>query len=172
MAQQSIPGEPEADSPLDPPSHDFVPSFSLVRTHLVVPRRFNARATTYTSLPCEPPKTPGDEDEERRGNGSTWARWLWHSQDRPDIERGEATVPQPEHEPLLRKTSQQVNHEGLPKVTRQCLVAEIKCYGKYMLPPIIVFVVIALSVAMLVYGKAIHATSEEREENAPFVPTR
>ncbi|KAM0793022.1 hypothetical protein ACM66B_000513 [Microbotryomycetes sp. NB124-2] len=117
-------------------------------------------STTYTSLPCEPPKTPGDEEDDSHRKGLAWPRWLWHSseQDERDVER----------QPLLTATTKpHVNQEDLPKVTRQCLVAEIKCYGKYMLPPILVFVILAISIAMFVYGKAIHSNAaDEREANA------
>lgn len=37
---------------------------------------------------------------------------------------------------------------GLPKVSRDCLIAEIKCYGKYILPILLVFGVLVLIVAL------------------------
>lgn len=37
---------------------------------------------------------------------------------------------------------------GLPKVSRECLIAEIKCYGKYILPTLLVFVVLVLVIAL------------------------
>lgn len=40
---------------------------------------------------------------------------------------------------------------GLPKVSRDCLIAEIKCYGKYILPTLLVFVVLVLVVALGVF---------------------
>lgn len=40
---------------------------------------------------------------------------------------------------------------GLPKVSRECLVAEIKCYGKHILPVLGVFVVLVLVVTLGVY---------------------
>lgn len=40
---------------------------------------------------------------------------------------------------------------GLPKVSRECLVAEIKCYGKYILPTVLVFVVLVLVIALSLF---------------------
>ncbi|WWC87963.1 uncharacterized protein L201_002865 [Kwoniella dendrophila CBS 6074] len=41
---------------------------------------------------------------------------------------------------------------GLPKLSRQCLISEIKCYGSYMLPPLLIFGVLAIGIALLIYG--------------------
>lgn len=41
---------------------------------------------------------------------------------------------------------------GLPKVTRECLVAEVKCYGSYILPVLLVFVVLVLVIALTAYS--------------------
>lgn len=44
-----------------------------------------------------------------------------------------------------------VNRQGLPKLSRECLVSEIQCYGKYILSALLVFgvggVLLALWVA-------------------------
>jgi hypothetical protein len=32
-----------------------------------------------------------------------------------------------------------VNQQGLPKFSRECLVSEIQCYGKYILAVLVVF---------------------------------
>jgi hypothetical protein len=32
-----------------------------------------------------------------------------------------------------------VNREGLPKLSRECLVSEVQCYGKYILSALLVF---------------------------------
>lgn len=43
--------------------------------------------------------------------------------------------------------------EGLPKLSRECLISEIKCYGKHMLPPILFFVVFVLGFGLWLYNK-------------------
>lgn len=45
-------------------------------------------------------------------------------------------------------------HEGLPKLSRQCLAAEVRCYARYMVPPLLFFVVIVLLVSLYFYGRA------------------
>ncbi|KAK9899665.1 hypothetical protein P389DRAFT_164702 [Cystobasidium minutum MCA 4210] len=40
---------------------------------------------------------------------------------------------------------------GLPKLSRECLIAEIKCYGKYILPTVLVFVVLVLIIALSLF---------------------
>ena len=40
---------------------------------------------------------------------------------------------------------------GLPKVSRECLVAEIKCYGSYILPVFLIFVVLVLAVSLTLF---------------------
>lgn len=40
---------------------------------------------------------------------------------------------------------------GLPKVSRECLIAEIKCYGSYILPVFLVFVVLVLAVSLSIF---------------------
>lgn len=120
---------------------------SLSSRHDVPPRRANSsprrccttpsarppldtrhHSTTYTSLPCEQPRTPGDEEGEGR-SGFIWPRCFGQKSmaggERHDLESGKG-----ERQPLLSGQSPTTHHEGLPKVTRECLVAEIKCYGK------------------------------------------
>ncbi|WVW80212.1 hypothetical protein I302_102189 [Kwoniella bestiolae CBS 10118] len=41
---------------------------------------------------------------------------------------------------------------GLPKLSRECLISEIKCYGSYMLPPLLIFGVLAIGLCLLIYG--------------------
>ncbi|WWC96903.1 hypothetical protein V866_003778 [Kwoniella sp. B9012] len=41
---------------------------------------------------------------------------------------------------------------GLPKLSRECLISEIKCYGSYMLPPLLIFGVLAIGISLLIYG--------------------
>lgn len=41
---------------------------------------------------------------------------------------------------------------GLPKLSRECLMAEIKCYGSYIVPVLLVFVVLVLTIALTVYN--------------------
>ena len=42
-------------------------------------------------------------------------------------------------------------HPGLPKVSRECIVAEVKCYGKYIVPTLLVFVGLVLLVALSIF---------------------
>ncbi|ODN76490.1 hypothetical protein L202_05156 [Cryptococcus amylolentus CBS 6039] len=41
---------------------------------------------------------------------------------------------------------------GLPKVSRECLISEIKCYGSYMLPPFLIFGVLAIGLCLFFVG--------------------
>ncbi|WRT65753.1 uncharacterized protein IL334_002701 [Kwoniella shivajii] len=41
---------------------------------------------------------------------------------------------------------------GLPKLSRECLVSEIKCYGSYMLPPLLIFGVLVIGVSLAIVG--------------------
>jgi len=41
---------------------------------------------------------------------------------------------------------------GLPKISRECLVAEIQCYGKYILPCLLVFAVGGILLALFLSG--------------------
>ncbi|WWC68576.1 uncharacterized protein I206_102506 [Kwoniella pini CBS 10737] len=41
---------------------------------------------------------------------------------------------------------------GLPKLSRECLISEIKCYGSYMLPPLLIFGVLAIGISLGIYG--------------------
>lgn len=45
---------------------------------------------------------------------------------------------------------------GVPKLTRECLISEIQCYGKYICAVLLVFVLLALSISLGIYW---HATS-------------
>ena len=45
----------------------------------------------------------------------------------------------------------QEQRPGLPKVSRECLVAEIKCYGSYILPTLLVFVVLVLAISLTIF---------------------
>ncbi|WWD16453.1 hypothetical protein CI109_100879 [Kwoniella shandongensis] len=42
--------------------------------------------------------------------------------------------------------------EGIPKLTRECLWSEIKCYGSYMLPPLLVFGVLVIGASLFAVG--------------------
>ncbi|KAL7424693.1 hypothetical protein Q5752_000377 [Cryptotrichosporon argae] len=41
---------------------------------------------------------------------------------------------------------------GLPKLSRECLWAEIKCYGSYILPVVLVFGVLVVGAGVLAVG--------------------
>jgi len=43
--------------------------------------------------------------------------------------------------------------EGIPKLSRECLWSEIKCYGSYILPVILLFGVLAIGISLGIYGK-------------------
>lgn len=93
--------------------------------------------------------TPSEEAAEGGGGGWGWRGWL-----KGDLETGNG-----ERERLLPPLREE-RGEGLPKVSRVCLVAEVKCYGfvstfffrfckgekelivvreQYMIPPLLVF---------------------------------
>ncbi|KAI9632691.1 uncharacterized protein MKK02DRAFT_41000 [Dioszegia hungarica] len=42
--------------------------------------------------------------------------------------------------------------EGVPKLSRECLWSEIKCYGSYILPVFLVFGVLVIGVSLTVVG--------------------
>ncbi|WVN90721.1 uncharacterized protein L203_105963 [Cryptococcus depauperatus CBS 7841] len=46
----------------------------------------------------------------------------------------------------------QDKREGVAKITRECLWSEIKCYGSYMLPPLLVFGVLVVLVSLAAVG--------------------
>lgn len=118
-------------------------------------------ATTYTSFDLRPPPTPADEydgsEEERTRHGGWLSSWLGRKRAaQKDEERsvgaksGQATasggvagagrgmVERGESTPLLAGQREGERHEqdGLPKLSRACLVAEIKCYGFVSLLPV------------------------------------
>ncbi|SCV68803.1 BQ2448_924 [Microbotryum intermedium] len=172
-------------APIRFPSHPNRPSSSSSTT-VGQPRRSTCpvrpklerpSSTCYTSLPVPPPRTPGDDEDEASHSlqWSSW-RWGWGSRDGQQqqaadclAERGtmgSRTKQSNEREPLLEYSTaagEMRSREGLPKVTRQCLIAEIKCYGKYMLPPIIVFLGLAMSLALVLYA---HARSRQSDTGA------
>lgn len=173
---------PSRPSHLHPhsPSH-HAPSTASQARRCSTPRPKLERppSTTYTTFPCPPPRTPGDEEDERRRNMS-WGRRLISpfvpakSMEGPIVERsgdlehgfgagggggggaGDAASSSrgsssegrragskgsQERERLLGDDvvgGGQQQHgaacvrerEGLPKLSRACLVAEVKCYGK------------------------------------------
>ncbi|WVF65839.1 hypothetical protein IAT40_000576 [Kwoniella sp. CBS 6097] len=41
---------------------------------------------------------------------------------------------------------------GLPKLSRECLWSEIKCYGSYMLPPLLIFGVLVVGASLFAVG--------------------
>lgn len=42
--------------------------------------------------------------------------------------------------------------EGLPKLSRECLWSEIKCYGSYILPVLLVFGVLVIGASLAAVG--------------------
>ncbi|GFZ42505.1 hypothetical protein JCM24511_00221 [Saitozyma sp. JCM 24511] len=42
--------------------------------------------------------------------------------------------------------------QGLPKLSRECLWAEIKCYGSYILPVLLVFGVLVIGLSLVAVG--------------------
>ncbi|SCZ90919.1 BZ3500_MvSof-1268-A1-R1_Chr1-3g02382 [Microbotryum saponariae] len=168
-------------APIRFPSHPSRPSSSTTTgqprrsTCPVRPKLERPLSTCYTSLPVPPPRTPGDDDDEASPS-QQWTSWLWGSNSRHHqqqqqgadslAERGRRGSPikrSSEREPSLEYSTaagEMRSREGLPKVTRQCLIAEIKCYGKYMLPPIIVFLGLVMSLALVLYA---HARSRQSD---------
>jgi hypothetical protein len=45
------------------------------------------------------------------------------------------------------------NKQGLPKLSRQCLVSEIRCYGSYIVPVLVFGAVSILLALWLAYGR-------------------
>lgn len=96
-------------------------------------------STIYTTFPLRPPRTPGDgpSDDETNGTGD-WRRWLsWvpaatASSSQNDLERASLSkAATRDSYPEARNVEIGVNSsQGLPKLSRECLIAEIKCYGK------------------------------------------
>lgn len=96
-------------------------------------------STVYTTFPIRPPRTPGDGPGDDAANGGRdWRKWLsWvpatrESTSESDLER--AAINKPTFSLEASHTDSEtacVRHrDGLPKLSRACLVAEIKCYGK------------------------------------------
>ncbi|WWC60370.1 uncharacterized protein I303_102941 [Kwoniella dejecticola CBS 10117] len=54
--------------------------------------------------------------------------------------------------PLLEGGGGGTKKPGVPKLSRECLISEIKCYGSYMLPPLLVFGVLAIGISLGIYG--------------------
>jgi len=106
---------------------------------------------TYTSFDIRPPQTPGEEDEDSEPRGASWlASWLGRGrakgkgsrEDEESVLGSEATsktvgssamIERGERTPLLAgqrgERERDAQGEPLPKLSRECLVAEIKCYG-------------------------------------------
>ncbi|WVQ93473.1 hypothetical protein IAU59_000547 [Kwoniella sp. CBS 9459] len=57
-----------------------------------------------------------------------------------------------ERSPLTSSATKTERKPGLPKLSRQCLWSEIKCYGSYMLPPLLVFGVLVVGASLLGVG--------------------
>lgn len=51
-------------------------------------------------------------------------------------------------------TLQHESRPGLPKVSRECLVSEIRCYGSYIMPVLLVFGVLVLVVSLSLYWRS------------------
>ncbi|KAK4700964.1 hypothetical protein P7C70_g5276, partial [Phenoliferia sp. Uapishka_3] len=124
----------------------------------------------YTTFDLRPPMSPSEEvdhsgglrgwlglspkkaDEESRADGERTRLLRSTSGERARAQRSEADVGAEERE---RDGEVPSGKEGLPKLSRECLVAEIKCYGSYMLPPILFFVVFVLGLSLWLYNNAI-----------------
>ncbi|WVR03761.1 hypothetical protein IAU60_000756 [Kwoniella sp. DSM 27419] len=52
----------------------------------------------------------------------------------------------------LTATAREERKPGLPKLSRECLWSEIKCYGSYMLPPLLVFGVLVIGASLFAVG--------------------
>lgn len=50
----------------------------------------------------------------------------------------------------------ELQRPGVPKLTRECFIAEFKCYGYYVFWTVLVFVVIALAIALGIYWRNKH----------------
>ncbi|KZS94219.1 hypothetical protein SISNIDRAFT_453953 [Sistotremastrum niveocremeum HHB9708] len=46
-----------------------------------------------------------------------------------------------------------VNAQGLPKISRECLLSEIQCYGKYIVAVLIVFGIGGVLIAFAIAGR-------------------
>ncbi|KAK8861630.1 hypothetical protein IAR55_002453 [Kwoniella newhampshirensis] len=65
---------------------------------------------------------------------------------------GKGRHPSSTSSPLVASGSQGGKREGVPKLTRECLWSEIKCYGSYMLPPLLVFGVLVIAASLFAVG--------------------
>ncbi|KAG7527455.1 hypothetical protein FFLO_06912 [Filobasidium floriforme] len=69
-----------------------------------------------------------------------------------DVESGEQNASSGERAPLFRTGHHDgEGRPGLPKLSRECLWSEFKCYGSYIFPVLLVFGVLAVGIALIVY---------------------
>ena len=84
-------------------------------------------SSVYTPLPYAPPATPM---EERQLHSESWL--MRYLAGKPEVAQQNATLPPPATEPFDRKP-------GVPKLSRECCIAEIRCYGRYIIPVVLIF---------------------------------
>jgi len=100
----------------------------------------------YTSFP-RPFNSPSEDETAKQAasSHSFFGRFLGPDR-KVDLQRQQDTSFDYHYQDDLER------QPGLPKVTRECLIAEIKCYGSYILPTLFVFVVLVLVIALTLYN--------------------
>ncbi|GJN91882.1 hypothetical protein Rhopal_004907-T1 [Rhodotorula paludigena] len=138
---------------------------------------------TYTSFDLQAPRTPGEEDEERarerekgpRAAARRWWRAAWFGRqadgaeeegggDRGDVAgRARSWDDDDEEQRVGERTALldpsragEENPSERRRARLRYIWGEVVCYAKHMLPPIFVFVVLVLVVALLAYKQAVH----------------
>ncbi|GAA6040796.1 hypothetical protein JCM8097_003305 [Rhodosporidiobolus ruineniae] len=114
--------------------------------------------TTYTSFDLQHPRTPQEEREKRElahSRGRGWRLWFGRADDERDLERGEG--PAGERTALLGRLEAGGVGEAAEEVHSgwRYVAGETWCYAKHILPPLLVFVVLVLLIALLAYRQAI-----------------
>ncbi|GAA95503.1 uncharacterized protein L969DRAFT_85176 [Mixia osmundae IAM 14324] len=152
-------GAPAATAGTDPigPRESGSPRRSQLQ---VRPKMTRPNSRVYTPLPMPPPHPPTPWEDEQ-ATASQWVTylvptWLLPASMRPsarvDLEASRAqdyisqrSAPGDGH----AIAEQHERLPGLPKVTRECLAAEIKCYGRYIVPVLLIFGVLAIGLLLM-----------------------
>ncbi|KWU43693.1 hypothetical protein RHOSPDRAFT_34841 [Rhodotorula sp. JG-1b] len=149
--------------------------YPFPRTRLPALERTLSESTmaTYTSFDLQHPKTPDEEREAAvRDEAARWWWWdprrWWRSgsgsssrdEDRDDDERTALLNGSGTRSLRPQQEEGDLENQLAPPLGRQTrfryVWGEVKCYARHMLPPIFVFVVLVLVIALLAYRQGIH----------------